>query len=372
MTIERHKMLDKYPRLLIDRKAIRNNTKKVTSWCDEQGIFVSGVIKGASGIEEVAKEMEAGGVKIIASSRLEQLERCKASGIRLPLMMLRVPMLSEVPRLIETCEYSLNSEPVVIKKINDEILKSGYRRHKVVLMADLGDLREGFIDAEELISIAREIENDLKGIELAGVGTNLGCYGSIIPTKDKMKDLRILSEKVEKAIGRKLEIVSGGATSSLMGVFDKYMDGINMLRIGAAIIAGPYDEIRTVYGREEIDELECPFNLEAEIIEIKKKPSYPIGKLGVDAFGNKGKYVDRGVRNRALLAIGRADYGDISSLIPEDDKVELIGASGDHTIIDIEDCDSSYEIGDILRFKIKYSAILNLSSSENVDIFFIN
>lgn len=61
--------------------------------------------------------MEAGGVKIIASSRLEQLERCKASGIRLPLMMLRVPMLSEVPRLIETCEYSLNSEPVVIKKL---------------------------------------------------------------------------------------------------------------------------------------------------------------------------------------------------------------------------------------------------------------
>ena len=73
-----------------------------------------------------------------------------------------------------------------------------------------------------------------------------------------------------------------------------------------------------------------------------------------------------------MLAIGRADYGDISSLIPEDDKVELIGASGDHTIIDIEDCDSSYKIGDVLRFKIKYPAILNLSSSENVDIFFIN
>ena len=360
-------MGEKYPRLILESGAIRRNTRQIVSWCDAKGIFVTGVIKGASGMPEVAYEMAEGGVKMLASSRLEQLIRCKKAGIKLPMMMLRVPMLSEVPEMTEVCDYSLNSEMAVIRSINDEVLSKGKKKHGVVLMADLGDLREGFIDKEELIEAAINIEDDLDGIELKGIGTNLGCYGSVIPTEDKMKELKLLSEKIEESIGRKLEIVSGGATSSLMGVFDGYMDGINMLRIGAGIIAGPYEELATVYGRKELDALQSPFILEAEIIEIKKKPSYPIGKLGVDAFGKKGEYIDQGIRLRALIAVGRADYGDISSLIPIDENIKVIGASGDHTILDIEDSKNNYNIGDIIKFELKYSAILNLSSSENVE-----
>lgn len=363
-------MDDRYPRLLIDRKAVRDNTRQIVSWCDKEGIAIAGVIKGANGIEEVAYEMAEGGVKMLASSRLEQLRRCKEAGINLSMLLLRVPMLSEISEMIEVADYSLNSEITVIRAINEEVLRKGSDKHKVILMADLGDLREGYIEKEELIDTAIEIERELDGITLSGVGTNLGCYGSVIPTEDKMKDLRSISESIEGSIGRKLDIVSGGATSSLMGVFDGYMDGINTLRIGSAIITGPNDELKTIYGRDELDDLECPFTLEAEIIEIKNKPSYPIGELGVDAFGNKGNYIDRGVRLRALLAVGRADYGDPSSLIPIDTSVKLIGASGDHTIIDLEDCQGKYGIGDIIRFNLRYSAILYLSSSENVNIDF--
>lgn len=359
-------MDERYPRLIIECAAIRRNTKRIVSWCDAKGIFVTGVIKGASGIPEVAYEMAEGGVKIIASSRLKQLVRCKKAGIKLPMMMLRVPMLSEVSEMTEVCDYSLNSEMTVIRAINDEVISSCKKKHGVVLMADLGDLREGFIDKEELIDAAINIEKNLDGIELKGIGTNLGCYGSVIPTEDKMNELRLISERIEDQIGRKLDIVSGGATSSLMGVFDGYMDGINMLRVGSAIITGPYEELNTIYGRKELDVLECPFTLEAEIVEIKNKPSYPIGKLGVDAYGNKGEYIDRGVRLRALIALGRADYGDISSLIPIDENVKIIGASGDHTIVDLEESRNNYKIGDTIKFELKYSAILNLSSSENI------
>lgn len=359
-------MKERYPRLTIDCAAIRNNTRQVVSWCSAEGIFVAGVIKGASGLPKVAYEMAKGGVKMLASSRIEQLARCKEAGIDLPLLMLRIPMLSEVPEITEVCDYSLNSEMAVVRAINDEVISKGKDKHGVVLMADLGDLREGFIDKEELIDKAVEIEKDLDGVELKGIGTNLGCYGSIIPTEDKMNELRLLSERIEESIGRKLDIVSGGATSSLMGVFDGYMDGINMLRIGAGIIAGPYEELDTVYGRKEMDVMECPFMLEAEIVEVKNKPSYPIGKLGVDAYGNKGEYIDLGIRRRALIAVGKADYGDISSLVPTDDKIKLIGASGDHTILDIEDCDCDYKVSDIVRFNLKYPAILNLSSCESV------
>ena len=111
------------------------------------------------------------------------------------------------------------------------------------------------------------------------------------------------------------------------------------------------------------------FTLQAEVIEVKTKPTHPIGKLGVDAFGNRPKYVDRGNRRRALLAIGRADYGEIGDIIPQLEGAEVVGASGDHTILDIEDCKEQVRVGDVITFKLLYTAILRLTSSENVTIY---
>jgi predicted amino acid racemase len=237
-------------------------------------------------------------------------------------------------------------------------------------MGDLGDLREGFIEKEELVDVAEFVENELKNLHLAGIGTNLGCVGSVKPTKEKMDMLADWAEAVEAVIGRPLEIVSGGATSSLLPLLDGVMNPkVNMLRIGAIAFIGPLEDLRTCYGREEADVLsdEC-FVLETEVIETNTKPTHPIGELGVDAFGKKAVYVDRGRRRRALLAIGRADYGDIDDIVPQLEGAEVMMASGDHTILDIEDCKEQLRVGDIVRFKIKYSALLRLSASENVTI----
>ena len=140
-----------------------------------------------------------------------------------------------------------------------------------------------------------------------------------------------------------------------------------MLRIGAAALAGPLEDMKICYGYSEMDALrDDAFTLEAQVIEVKKKASHPIGQLGVDAFGKKQTYVDRGERTRALVAVGRADYGEISDLVPTIEGMEVIGASGDHTILDIEDVKEPIEIGDIITFKLKYSAILRITGSENV------
>jgi predicted amino acid racemase len=89
----------------------------------------------------------------------------------------------------------------------------------------------------------------------------------------------------------------------------------------------------------------------------------------VDAFGHRAEYVDRGNRRRALLAVGRADFGDIEDIIPQIPGAEVIGASGDHTILDIEDCSERIRTGDVVKFKLKYSAVLRLTSSENVTVY---
>ena len=343
--------------------------KQVVSWCCASGIDVAGVIKATTGMASVALDYEASGAKWIASSRLEQLRRAKDAGVSCPLLMIRVPMLSEAAEVVELCDFSLQSELPVIKEMANEAQKAG-KVHNVILMADLGDLREGFFEVEELVLAAKYIEENLPSLHLSGIGTNLGCYGSVVPTKENMERLVEYAEAIEQAIGRRLEIISGGATSSLMPVFDGVMpERINNLRIGAVSICGPMEELKVNYGRDEVDVLSGEsFVLEAEVIEVKTKPTHPIGKLGVDAFGQKPEYVDRGPRKRAILAIGRQDYGDISNLFPCSEGAMLIGASGDHTIVDVEDCPKEIKVGDIMKFRLNYSGIMYMSASENVKL----
>ena len=347
----------KRPTLIVDHNNLRYNMRTVVGWCKEAGIDVAGVTKATTGMATAALDYEECGAKWIASSRLEQLERAKAAGVKLPLLMIRVPMISELEDMVRVCDYSLQSSLDTLKALETEALKQD-RTHNVILMADLGDLREGFFEKEELVDVAEYVEN------------NLGCVGSVKPTEEKMLMLCDWAAAVEEAIGRPLEIVSGGATSSLIPLFDGVMPKkINMLRIGALVFCGPMEDLRTCYGREEADVLSDEvFILEAEVIETNTKPTHPIGELGVDAFGQKPHYVDRGRRRRAILAIGRADYGDIGDLVPQLEGAEVVMASGDHTIVDIEDCKEFIRVGDIMRFKLRYSAILRLTASENVTI----
>ena len=361
--------MKKRPTLIVDHDNLRYNMRTVVGWCRDAGIDVAGVIKVTTGMASVALDYEECGAKWIASSRLEQLERAKAAGVKIPLLMIRVPMISELADMIKVCDYSLQSSLDTLKALEEEAVKQD-RTHNIILMADLGDLREGFFEKEELVAVAEYVENKMDFVHLAGIGTNLGCVGSVKPTEEKMLMLTEWAEAVEEAIGRPLEVVSGGATSSLMPVFDGVMPSkVNMLRIGAVAYCGPTEDLRTCYGRTEVDVMsDEAFILEAEVIETNTKPTHPIGELGVDAFGKKATYIDRGRRRRAILAVGRADYGDIDDLIPMTEGAEVTMASGDHTIVDIEDCKDFIRVGDIMRFKLKYSALLRLTTSENITI----
>lgn len=360
----------RYPALVVDHSKFRENVRRVVDLCNANGITVAGIIKASNGMRRIAEDFAACGVGLIGSSRLAQLERAKEVTAGIPLLMIRVPMLSEVEDVVRIADVSLNSEITVLKALNQEALRQG-KIHKVILMADLGDLREGYINHDELVETALFVENNLDGLELAGVGTNLGCYGSVKPTAKNMNQLADIAMTVEEKIGRELEYVSGGATSSMMPVLDNVMPKkINMLRVGSLSFTGCYDELATVYGYEWPRDLHGDsFVLRTQVIEKKVKPTHPIGELGVNAFGETVQYEDKGDRLRVLLGIGRADYGDIGDIIPTLEGSYVVGASGDHTILDIEDCKQDVNVGDVIEFKLKYSALLNLSASEDVKVY---
>ena len=110
------------------------------------------------------------------------------------------------------------------------------------------------------------------------------------------------------------------------------------------------------------------FTLRAEVIEVKEKPSHPVGEIMFDAFGAKPEYEDRGMRRRALLALGKVDYAFCDQLIPRDEGVAILGASSDHTILDIQDAARSIQVGDVLEFIPHYSNLVYLTQlAEHTD-----
>ena len=356
----------RYPRLIVDLKKLESNVNKMKSRCDALGIEIAGVIKGCSGLPECAKVYADAGAKYIASSRLDQIKNINAFGVDTPKMLIRVPMLSEVKETIELTDISLNSQVEILEALNGEAKLQG-KTHKVILMVDLGDLREGFYDKDELLEAALLVENTFDNLVLAGVGTNLGCYGAIAATAEKLDELVLDAEMIEKEIGRKLEYIGGGATTSLPRVMDGDMpERINLLRLGEGVILGR--DLEEFWGYN-MDFMNMDvFTIKAEVIELKDKPSHPIGQIVVDAFGNTPTYEDRGIRRRALIGLGKVDYGDPSSIYPRNKGIEVIGASSDHTILDVENIKDQIKVGDILEFDICYGSMVYVTNSPNVTL----
>ena len=364
-------MVRKYPQLEVDLSILRSNARQVITRCQQQGIRVCGVVKGVDGLPEVARAMRLCGAEELGTSRLEQVERCRAAGVGGPWLLIRIPGLSELPDVVRLCETSLQSERVTLDALEEECVLQG-KTHRVIVMADLGDLREGFWDKDEMVDVCVHVERELPHVELAGVGVNLTCYGSTKPTPEKMQALLDIAARIEKRIGRKLEIISGGATSSYTLVHWGTMPAdINHLRIGENILLGK--DLQVNWGIQDMDYLRMDgFTLRAEVVEVREKPTYPIGEFAIDAFGRKPVYVDRGIRRRAILALGRADVGELESLIPREAGLTVIGGSSDHCIVDVEDCPRRLEVGDIVEFSLCYSHLLYATSRSDVTIQFVN
>ncbi|MBF4693725.1 ornithine racemase Orr [Fusibacter ferrireducens] len=346
-----------YPRLVIDRQKIKENTALLAEKAARMHIDLYTVSKVYCGIPAIVQASIDGGAKAVADSRLENFE--KMGAINCDKVLLRLPMQSEVDRVIALCDISLNSEIETIKMLNQAAGKMS-KKHRVILMIDLGDLREGILksDVDETVKAIMGMEH----IVLEGIGVNLTCYGGVIPGPENLGELASIAEKIEREYGIALNVVSGGNSSSLSLIDNgKMPTKINNLRLGEAIVLGR----ETAYGNTIIGAHEDAFVLEAEIIELKMKDSMPTGEIGVDAFGNKPNFVDKGKMLRAIAAIGRQDINP-EGLTPLDERIEIIGASSDHMIMDLTKTGSSYQVGQIVQFRLDYGAMLKACTSEYI------
>lgn len=354
-----------FPRLIVHENRFRQNVEAAMSRCREMGIDVCGVIKGCHAMPAIARIMREGGTSSLGTSRLEQVKRCRDAGIEGPYWLIRIPAMSELPDVVSLCEVSLQSDLSTMEATERECARQG-KNHSVIVMADLGDLREGFWDKDEMVDACVAVEREMPHLHLLGIGVNLSCYGSVRPTVEKMNELIAIARRIEAKIGRPLEVVSGGATSSFTLVHNKTMPkGINNLRMGELFLVN----LPTSWGVTDMDYMRTDaFTLQAEVIEIREKPSHPQGELCIDAFGRKPTYTDIGIRKRALLAMGRADVCDMDNLIPRDEGITVVGGSSDHCILDVTDCKRDLKAGDIVEFSLLYGHLLFLTNRNDIDI----
>lgn len=366
-------MQAKFPQLVIQTNKIKGNCSETLKTCAHAGVKVTGIIKGCNGLMPVVDALKEAGMDSFGSSRISHLANLAKHYPHSERWLVRIPMISELEAVVQHATVSLHSEQHTLMRL-DALASRGAsdRRHEVVLMIDLGDLREGVWGSDALVSLALFVENTCKGLSLKGVGTNLGCYGAIKPNQDNMRHLVRAAQAVEAALGRKLEVISGGATSTLpMVLAGELPREVNHLRIGEGILLSR--DLKDFYGLGGLLENMSTdtFVLKAEIVEIQTKPSYPVGEIFVDAFGNKPEYEDWGMRKRAILAAGKQDFGDHSKLIPTVAGLKIIGSSSDHLIVDITDCpQQAYAVGDTMSFQLYYPAMLYLAIDRDVYKFY--
>ncbi len=340
------------PRIEITLSDIQHNAQMLCELYGKQGISLMGVSKAVLGEPLIAEAMIRGGVKFIADSRLENIQRMKNARISAQFVLLRTA-LSQAESVVEDVDISLNTEIATLEKLNYYASLQN-KIHQIILMVEMGDLREGILPDDIFLFIQKVL--CLPYLKIIGLGCNLACYGGIKPDNQKMQQLSALTDAIEKNFSINLALISGGNSANYEWYKSTNQVGrINNLRIGESILLG----CGTV-NRQAIPKLHTnAFKLIAEVIESKIKPSVPFGEIGQDAFGNIPVFKDRGTHQRAIIALGKQDTL-ISGLSPDRD-LEILGSSSDHTVINSINSDLKVGIG--VNFNLDYGSLLTAMTS---------
>ena len=352
-------MISKNPTLIADIRKIEYNAQVITTLCQHYNIQVAAVTKGVCAEPEIAEAMLRGGCTMLADSRLENLQLLREQHFDVDYLLLRLPMISEVDDVVRLADISLNSEIATIKALNSAAQKQR-TMHRIILMIDVGDLREG-VWPDAIHTILPDILQ-CEHIIFDGIGCNLGCYGGVIPSPENMRLLLQQKRQIEASYPISVNLVSGGTSTALQLVASgKMPKGINHFRVGEAILLGRNPVDRSPL----LGTCQDTFILQGEIIECQWKPSVPLGQIGQDAFGHIPVFEDRGIRLRAILALGHQDIV-VNGLTPCDPDIQILGASSDHLLVDITETQHSYKVGSTISFFPNYAAILAAATSRYV------
>lgn len=349
-------------RVLIDQQKLEHNLRTLSATMEKAGATWTLVTKVLCGHPEILALLSRLGVRSVGDTRLDNLRAMDTAIPGAQRWYLRPPHISEADEIVRSSHVSLNTELDALHALDRAAGKQG-RTHHAVVMVELGELREGVLPSA-LVPFVRQA-NEMEHVEIIGIGANLGCLSGTVPTIEQLSPLPLYSRLLEHELGRRLPLVSAGTSVVLSALQQGNVpEGINHYRIGEAAFLGT----DLIHGGL-LDELHGVVTLEAEIVEIKEKNLVPLGEISEDIIPFEipgGQDTAPGERGyRALVTLGHLDT-DVGGLTPVNPDHAIIGASSDLTVVYVGQNEEKLRVGDRVRFRPDYSALLRTMNSRYI------
>jgi predicted amino acid racemase len=348
--------------IVLNREKLRENYQYLDHLFSENDIEWGVVSKLFCGSKTYLKEVIDLGVKQMCDSRITNLKIIKSLKPDMETVFIKPPAKRYLASIVKYADASFNTEFETIRMLSDEAVKQD-KTHKIVIMVELGELREGVM-REEVVDFYEKVFN-LPNIEVVGLGTNLTCMYGVLPNHDKLLQLCLYAQLIEAKFNKKIPYISGGASVTIplisRGLLPK---GINHFRVGETLFLGT-----DVYESAPHPDMHHDvFKLYAEILELREKPMTPDGDLGHNLTGDVLEFDndDNGSSHRALIDVGLLDVED-NHIKPVDSDIKIVGSSSDMMVVDLGENKGNYKVGSLVEFDLDYMAILRLMNCDYVD-----
>jgi len=344
------------------RSELQHNFEYLDSLFKKNGIKWGITTKLLCGNRDFLEEVINLGIGEVHDSRISNLRRIKEIDSDTMTIYIKPPPKDIIPDVVKYADVSLNTELSTLYELSEEAQRQD-KTHKVIIMIEMGDLREGVM-REDLINFYEKVFK-LPGIEVIGLGTNLNCMHGVMPDGDKLIQLALYKQIIELRFKKEIPLVSGGTTVTIpLLMRDQLPDGVNHFRIGEALFFG-----KDLFTDGLIDGMsDQVMELYTQVIEISEKPVVPTGELGMNPQGKQTEVSqdDFGKTSyRAIIDIGVLDIQP-DYLIPVNENIKILDASSDLLILDVGTNEKGYKVGDEIRFKLKYMGALGLMSSDYI------
>jgi len=347
----------------LNKNKLKENFEYLDNLFKINDIKWSVVSKVLCGNELYLKELLKLGIKQVCDSRTSNLKTIRSINPSVETVYIKPPAKRAIPSVVKYADISFNTELETIKLLAKEAAKQK-KIHKIIVMIELGELREGVL-REEFIEFYSQVF-ELKNIEVVGIGANLSCLYGVLPNHDKLIQLSLYEQLVEAKFDRQIPFVSGGSSVTIPLIYQNLLPkGINHFRVGETLFLGTDVYNNTTYEKMNND----VFALFTEIIELIEKPMVPMGEFGTNVEGETYE-IDKNLIGetsyRAILDLGLLDV-EREHIFPKDKTIEFVGASSDMIVIDLGKNIKNYKVGDLIEFRMDYMGVLRILNSRYVE-----